>query len=422
MSLVSYELIMLILTIFIVIILKLNKKFYYFILKGTLIYLPPNDNDYQLIINLKKSKDSKNNAIIRSCDIKEYIEKSHDQNIVEVELILFFYITSFINLINIEILKILKINNNDDTISASFCLITLIYIIYSLFKNTFKNGYSSYNAMIFYSLFIFFMAISGLIVFFNHENLFVSIDYVNICKILNDRYERVLIQSDTINDHILCNNTILKLFYIFIFSLISGLLYRPCARMAHFDNLLISDLTKLEKIDESLVFRTKIKIILSTSLLFIFIKPLLQDHISISFNNYMLFIIPAFLIYDMYLNSKYIKQYSNVYLLDNYRSMIEFCKSPDDLKVNKLRNNMKILNENFWSIFLNLIYLTFLPILTYTFYISRSNFIQIGMKNKIDAFLESITYIYLLCLIIGKSIISLGYIFFSQSIKNNTFI
>ena len=148
-SLLSYEFITIVITILVVILFKLSRRFYITILSNTQLYLPPNDNDYKIILDLKKNKE-KGNAVVRSCDIKEYIEKSNDNNILEFELIIFFYVVCFISLIVVEVLKYFELSSDDETIVSSFCCITILYILYSLYRNTFKYGYRSYHAKIFY--------------------------------------------------------------------------------------------------------------------------------------------------------------------------------------------------------------------------------------------------------------------------------
>ena len=114
MAIITVELASILSTIFVIVKLKLNKKFITWILKGVTIYLPPIDKDYELICELKKDKtqNRKANAIVRVCQVEEYIELAKDENYDEIDLISIFYLSSIFNLIFIIFLKIFNSSHN----------------------------------------------------------------------------------------------------------------------------------------------------------------------------------------------------------------------------------------------------------------------------------------------------------------------
>lgn len=92
MDLVSFEVISLLLSIFLLVRFKLHQKFILWLFKSVKIYLPPNDKDYDMIIELRKNKNyvKGQGSIARICEMKEYFTLAKDDNMTEADILLFF--------------------------------------------------------------------------------------------------------------------------------------------------------------------------------------------------------------------------------------------------------------------------------------------------------------------------------------------
>jgi hypothetical protein len=427
---ISFEFISLIVTIAIIMVTKLHKRLICFVLRTTKISLPPRDKDLELIRELKKQKDYKATGLVRSCTVMEYLEAIKDENIMDLDLIVFFYTACFLNILTIEIYKFIighkayseKIEQGvtDDTVTSSFTFITIIYILYVQYKQTFSKGFRSWDAKLFYGLFVIFIGLFGLMYYFNFDQYIVSIDYSKTCSFLNNRYEKVLTEAGTIKDHVFCTTTSLKVFYTIVNATIMAFLFRPCCRISYFDNIIISEEKTFEEQSslKSMSILCKLKVIITAFLLFVFINALFKNQIlktfSITDYDYKLYIIPLFLLLEVSTNFFLIKYYSNLFHLRNYYEMIDFCNNPVDKALPFLKHRMSNNNIFFWECFINIFDLTFLPSILYLFYINRSGLL-FDNKPEMDTFLESFSYLFLTVLVIAKSIFSTGYLIYLQN-------
>lgn len=280
MALISIEIASLLISIVLIMRYNLNQKFTSWMLKGVKIFLPPSDKDFELIQELKKdkTKNSQANAIVRTCEVHEYIKVIKDENISETDSVTFFYMVSVLNLIFIEGVKIFNlvfqkyivnlesefkeedsfVSKNNLNVVTSFVMITIFYIFYTNIKIIFKGAnnssksYNSYEARTFYlNLGIVFIASFTILSVF--ESVF-GIDSANICETVNDRLEQIMIQADQatgykqIPDLILCNKKSLNAFYSLIISICIASVFRSSLRLATFDDFLINASEKAQSI------------------------------------------------------------------------------------------------------------------------------------------------------------------------------
>jgi hypothetical protein len=452
MAMLTTELISLLSIIIIILKFSLGQKFISWFMKGVKIFLPPNDKDYEIILEIKKdrSKNSQADAIVRTCEVKEYINVIKDENITEIESLVFFYLASFVNLLFVESTKIMQILNkkyilNEDgfeddstpnenilNVGTSFVLITLCYLLYTSIKTIFKGGYKSYEARLFYmNTIIFFIA--GLIVLFFFDGVF-NIDHQNICEVVNDRLEQIMIQADQTSQYKkfdyakICNKKSLSGFYSLSIAILVASVARSSLRLSTFDDFLINASDKAQDIfkqaeDKKISVHTKriqliskLKLILNAFLLLLFIDPLFKNYLiekkimtEISF--YMFIIFPAILT-EFIFNTILTKYYASLFLNQNYYDMIEFCKNPDKGQLNYIRTKMDYLNKKFWEILLNLFNVMFSNLLLVLFFMNRSDvlsFILDGSKKNENFkfktnFIETLIYFWILSITFGKAV------------------
>ena len=371
----------------------------------------------------------------------------------------FLIIISFITNLFQEFDKILVLTNvYDFNISSSFAFITLSYILYQNSKSAFRNGYLSYDSKVFSLIFIFIFALGNLFIFcFSHYIDFtIDIKYNTVCEVINDRMKRILETSNNKYNMDLfdflkgssCNITVVKLFFILLFSFIIASFYRSITRMSYFDVKLINSTNRLEEIEHQLLDSTsnkkasplnhikliiKCKSILAIICLFSLIDPIMLKPLLSILSEYqfvIFFQLPLFSI-ECIFSVLCLKYYSNIYLNQNYYSMIEFCNEPNQDYLSALKLRMSYINSSFWDVFQNLICLSFMPFLLFIFFINRSgchlqeniNVADFTFKNY---FLENVMYVCLLSLMLSKAIIGNLYNYYLQKLetsnKRNVFI
>jgi hypothetical protein len=426
----SIEFISLIVIIALTMLFKLHKRLISLVLYSVKIFLPPGQSDFDMIKELKRQKNNPASGIMRSCSVMEYLDGAKDENLMDIDLIVFFYTACFLNIICVEVYKgIVGYSNymenitngtTDDTVTSSFAFITIIYVIFAQYKQTFRKGFWAYDAKVFYGLFVTFLMMIGSMYYFNFDQYIVTIDYTKICEFLNNRYERVLNEAGTNKDHVLCTNGTLKVFNSVVFSAIMAYLFRPCCRVSYFDNIMISEEESFSEGSlKTISLLCKLKVIITSFLLFVFVNTLFKNQILKSFPvltdyEYKLAIIPLFLLAEFIVNFILIKYYANLFHLRNYYEMLEFCGNPDEKVLPYLKYRMNSNNSFFWECFMNIFYITFLPVMVYLYYINRTGLLFVN-KNVINTFLEGFSYLLLTALVIAKSIFSTGYLVYLQS-------
>jgi hypothetical protein len=430
----SFEFITLITSIVVIMLFKLHKKLINFTLSSTKIFLPPNTQDFELIKNIKKDKNSQASGIMRTCSVMEFIENVKDDNVMDIDLITFFYLTCSLNIIAVEVYKLfigpaaysekLEKGSADETVTSSFAFITIIYINFVFYKQTFNKGFTTYSAKVFYAFFLLFLVLTGLLYYFSFDKYIIDINYNSICEFLNNRYEKVLSEAGSSRDHILCNEISMKVFYSIIFSMTMAFLFRPCCRIGYLDNIMISEdsLGAEQSSVKWLSLLCKFKVIITAFLPFAFINSLFKDQILQSFPiisdySYKIVIIPSLLFIEFLVNAFLLNYYSNIFNLRNYYEMLEFCKNPDEKILPYLKYKISTNNSFFWELFSNIFNLSFLPVLIYLYFVNRSNLL-FEYKAEINTLLESFSYLFLTTLVLAKSVFSTGYMVYLQNSTN----
>jgi hypothetical protein len=470
MALLSIEIISLLITIVTIMRFNLNQKFTSWMLKGVKIFLPPSDKDYELIQEIKKdrNKNSQANAIVRTCDVHEYIKVIKDENISETDSVTFFYLVSVVNLIFIEGVKIfnfvfqkyfVNLSNSEENkfeedsftaknnlnVVTSFVIITIFYIFYTNIKIIFKGGYKSYEARIFYLNTIIFFITSFIILSF-FESVF-NINHINICETVNDRLEQIMIQADQstgyrhLPDIVLCNKKSLNAFYAFFISIFIASVFRSSLRLATFDDFLINASEKANSIfkevkdkkvqDETsrIQLISKLKQILNAFILLLFIDPLFKNYLTenkiISDLSFNLYIILPLILVEVAFNAYLTKFYSTLFLNQNYYDMVDFCKTADKNQLNLIRTKMDYLNKKFWEIYLHLFNIMFSSLVLVLFYFNRSDIFTVMFDKKREEFkfktnfIETLIFFGLFSVIFGKAVFGNLYTLYIKNFKND---
>ena len=122
--------------------LKLQKKVISFLFRGLIVYLPLNDDDFrQLMDYSKEQKENKNESkvLIRTCEFIEYCEKSQTAKYLDLDYLIFLYISNLIFSIFNTIFRIIilingeNIRKNEECINFNF-LLTILFLIYILYR------------------------------------------------------------------------------------------------------------------------------------------------------------------------------------------------------------------------------------------------------------------------------------------------
>lgn len=465
MNIFSFELFSVLFTILIIVKFRLNQKFITWLLNGVKIFLPPTDSDNETIKQLKRNKNvaqnQKADALVRTCEVYEYIFGIKDDNYTEADVIVFFYLTTLFNLIVIEFGRLSenfvksipnrghinteKENNesNSINIAASFALITVSYLLYNMFKSNLKMGYKSYDARIFYSFHLVFFILS-LFVLSYFENL-IPINYDNVCQIVNDRLARIstkAIESDSnglknssfsING--ICSKPILKVFYSIVFSFIVSLMYRSSTNMAEFDNIILNISDRRLKIENKVERNfdmkraariVKIKQVLSVLILFLMIDPLLKsvliENKFISDATYHIGILLPAIFIEMLLSSLCIKYYGELFLESNYYEMLSYCDNPNNEGLIILRKKMPTVNTIFWEVFLRVFYMTFMAFILFILYLNRADAISHLQESNFklrSGFVDTMVYFWILGVFIAKGIFYNAYTYYLRYHNKN---
>ena len=463
MTFFSFELLGLLICIFIILNFKFNQKMTIKILKDVVIYLPPNEKDYEYIEKLKKDK-VKGGAIVRTCKVEEYLNVITEDNTTDGDVMVFFYMTTLIGLVVSEVGKIVKrytTNTNETTaesvtaidtfdtvdIVASFSFIAATYLMHLLFKITFKQGYKTYEAKTFYFIFAAVFVSSAVLLFF-FDNL-IHINSDSICGIVNDRMNRITNKAKENNIDIanisICSHQTLQMFYAFVFAFVCGLLYRACTRLSIFDGLLSDAADKtvtlkgnLNKTNEedatkkslsnikAVQTKSKVSRVLNIIILFTLVDPLLFTVLVKEYNiselYYYLFIPLPLLLIELFIQLQSIKYYSILFLNQNYYTMIDFCDRPNKDYLPYLKQKLSYLNSKYWEIYMQLFYTTFFPSLLCLFFLSSggaADEIFNGKKYKGRiSFLDTFAYFSLLGVVFSKAVITNLYSYYQKNITD----
>ncbi len=375
-------------------------------------------------------------GVFRKCDISEYISRVKDESFIDSELLIFFFQTSFLSLILIEIKKFFIIEE-DLNISSYFAFITIFYIIgkmhsrftdQSLAKKDYKN-YAICFLIVFSTSFTIhyydFLHKLGI------QFQFLKIQHNEIMKIIDDRIFRILDSTENqetafqINKY--SSNFIIFLYFA-IFAFAFSVNFNNSKKEAILDDVLITNVNKnsnilkystqneniekllqdesfsrknkkdidqdsnetnnfayleendndketkiLEGVSKICKFKIIIRMILAILIFDQLFKNLLTEKEIVDEITFRVFILPFFIIIDTILSSICMRYHCMNYLLGNYFFMLEAVEDLKGLNLGLVRSHCINSLKSFWIFFSNLFINSFLPILIYFSFINRAD-------------------------------------------------
>ena len=447
--------------------LKLHKYFISLLFKDQIVYLPLSDDDFKQLIQLTKEnrdnkKEGKGKLLIRSCEFTEYCEKSNSIRYLDFDFLIFLYFCNFIICFCSTIYKIVcffvlgqeknpfslnenvidnnEISFNDINFNLYLTISFVIYIIYrEITKYIFAFSFKSKAAKEFYICFLGCFILFFVNEYFN-EKLF-NLNYDSALEIINNRITLISTQSK-ININFNIEKIYIKIFFSFLFALISGIFLRATERGAYFDNFFcnVSNSFHLsiaksphsyssenqEQSEVKIEYISKIKSISNLIIIALLLEPLLDNFLEIiNINTYVKKLILIFfcLVADFILGF-YILWYAYfMFSVQNYQEIIKFVKNPNIKLLNHHKNMVNYINENAWDVCSHAFMNCFL-----SFYIFMCYCNQINIFNKIpklneniiylnEGFLDNILFIVFLALEFSKGIIE-NVIFYTRLISN----
>ena len=447
--------------------LKLHKYFISLLFKDQIVYLPLSDDDFKQLIQLTKEnrdnkKEGKGKLLIRSCEFTEYCEKSNSIRYLDFDFLIFLYFCNFIICFCSTIYKIVcffvlgqeknpfslnenvidnnEISFNDINFNLYLTISFVIYIIYrEITKYIFAFSFKSKAAKEFYICFLGCFILFFVNEYFN-EKLF-NLNYDSALEIINNRINLISTQSK-ININFNIEKIYIKIFFSFLFALISGIFLRATERGAYFDNFFcnVSNSFHLsiaksphsyssenqEQSEVKIEYISKIKSISNLIIIALLLEPLLDNFLEIiNINTYVKKLILIFfcLVADFILGF-YILWYAYfMFSVQNYQEIIKFVKNPNIKLLNHHKNMVNYINENAWDVCSHAFMNCFL-----SFYIFMCYCNQINIFNKIpklneniiylnEGFLDNILFIVFLALEFSKGIIE-NVIFYTRLISN----
>jgi hypothetical protein len=280
------------------------------------IYLPLNDKylneQKKLIKEYKHKKEGK--FIIWTCEIDEFCEKTKSSKYIDFDFLVYLYLCNFIILIAGIIYKLLNFfvivkrgtpffSNESDSTSSNidysiyFGISFIIFIIYNELTK-YISSYKSFSKASKEFLICFFICFILFFVNESYNEKLFRINYESACDVLNERLELILNKAN-VKSNFVIDSIYVKIFYSFIFGLISGIFLRSSQRAAYFDNFFCnlpysSQVTNAQsystengqKIEKSTEYIFKIKSIINLSSLILLIEPLLDNFLEIiNFHN-----------------------------------------------------------------------------------------------------------------------------------------
>lgn len=191
-------------------------------------------------------------GVFRKCDISEYISHVREESFIDSELLIYFYQTSFLSLVLIEIKKFF-ILEEDLNISSYFAFITIFYIIgkmHSSFTDPSiaKKDYKTY-------VICFIIVFSSSFLIYNFDLLhkigiefqFLKINHNEIMKIVEDRIFRVLDTTenqDKANEINKYSSNFIIFLYFAIFAFGFAVNFNNTKKEAILDDVLITNVNK----------------------------------------------------------------------------------------------------------------------------------------------------------------------------------
>ena len=439
--------------------LKFQKFIISILFRNQVVYLPLTDEDFKQLMKLaKENKENKtqDKFIIRSCEFKEYSEKSQSRKYLELDFLVFIYFCNFMiyffNMIY-KIFRIIilgkekkpfllneeqKLDNNDTSndelnLSIYLCLSFITYIIYrELSKSVFINGFFGKFAKEFYICFIFCFSIFFLNEYYN-EKIF-NLNYESSTNIINNRIDLILSQANAHFD-IDIQKIHVKIFYSFLFALISSIFLRCSQRGAYFDNFFCNvsktsqfntfnnnpknfNTEKSENKISRLEYISKIKSISNIIILAIIINPLLDNFLEvmkIDTGIKKFGIIFGLLIVD-FISGFFILWFAYfMFSVQNYQEIIKFVTKPIQQYLTYHQRSVDFINENAWDVLSHVFLNCFVPFYIFICYLNEINiFEKINMKDNADnnkeiefnkGFVDNVLFVVFLGTLFSKGII-----------------
>lgn len=389
-------------------------------------------------------------GVFRKCNISEYISHVRDENFIDTELLIYFYQTSFLSLIFIEIKKFFIIEE-DMNVSSYFAFITIFYIIGKMHSSFTDPTLAKRDYKIYVTCFLIVFLTSFIL--YNFELLhklgiefhFFKIHHNEIMKIVEDRIYKILDTTDN-QDKINYINKYSSNFIIFlyfaIFSFAFAVNFNNAKKEAILDDVLITNVNKnnnllkyssqnesleklkqeenidkkefdnnsnqnnknsldvqdndnegklLEGIANICKFKIIVRILLAILLFDHLFKNILTENKIISEITFRVMLLPIFIILDLVLSSICMKYHCMNYLLGNYFFMLEAVEDPKKINLEIVRNHCSNSLKNFWKFFSNLFINGFLPILIYFSFLNRAD-IYYKIKNDQKISFENFSF------------------------------
>jgi hypothetical protein len=448
MTFIFVELLTLLVTLSLVFKFKLHSKFLSRILKTIQIYLPPTDSDFELITDMKKGKSAnpQASALVRSCGAEEYLSKINVEQSTDLDLVVVFYITSFINMGGQLAYSIANFYfkfdfdpNQDESslntinVIASFSLINIFYVLSVFSKSIFRAGYFNYEGKIF--LIISFIGASVMLTCLRYQSLLFNINTEDVCQTVNGKIQLIIAQANGLSasNLVICDSYSLNIFLSFVFSFSLAFTYRSSMRMSSFDNFLSEASSQTKENHEKKLLNTvfslpiiiKLKQIFVCLLLLLLIDPLLKSYLLeknvISEQTFYLFIILPIAFIVCYFEFTTHKYYFVPILNFNYNTMLEFCKNPNKNDLLEIRKKMQYVNEKFWEIFLNLFNLIFISFFSLLYMLHRSNLFEPSenIRQSKTNLVETISFFILYGILTGKAVFGSFNLYYMKHYQSN---
>lgn len=451
--------------------LKFQKFIISLLFRNQVVYLPLTDDDFKKLMELsKENKENKtqDKVLIRSCEFKEYSEKSQSIKYHELDFLVFIYFCNFIIYFFNIIYKIFRLiilgkerspfllneeqkqdnneaSNEEFNLSIYLCLSFIIYIIYRELRNSvFINGFFGKFAKEFYICFIFCFALFFLNEYYN-EKLF-NLNYESSINIINNRIDLILAQANAHFD-IDIRKIHIKIFYSFLFALISGIFLRSSQRGAYFDNFFCNvsktsqfnfsvnpqsnssyNSEKSENKVERLEYISKIQSIAITLVLAIIFNPLLDNFLEVIdvFSGVKKLVIIFILLCLDFILGFFILWYAYfMFSVQNYQEIMKFVKRPNQQYLIYHQRSVDFINENAWDVLTHIFLNCFFLFYVFNCYLNEINIFEIikikdEENNNIDkgfnnGFVDNILFVVFLGTLFSKGIVQ-NFIFFYRLI------
>ena len=440
--------------------LKIQKFIIPLLFRNQVVYLPLTDDDFKQLMELakeNKENKTKDKVLIRSCEFKEYCEKSKSKKYLDFDFLVFIYFCNFLIYFFNMIYKIFTAiilkrekspfllneenaqDNNDSTkkelyMSVYLCLSFIIFIIYrELSKYIFVNGFFGRFAKEFYLCFIISFSLFFLNEYYNQT--FFNLNYESSRKIINNRIDLILEKANA-NFEIDIKIIHIKIFFSILFALISSIFLRSSQRGAYFDNFFCNvskssqlsivnnplsntsyNSEKSENKELNLEYISKIKSIANIIILAVIFNPLLDNflevfHIKSEIQKYIIvfillsidFILGFFILWYAYF----------MFMVQNYQEIMKFAKMPNKQHLIYHQKSVDFINENAWDVLSHIFLNCFLPFYIFICYLNEINIYEkFNNKNEESnletgynkGFVDNILFVIFLGILFSKGFI-----------------